>query len=158
MRGELLWPGALITAVAWAMLAVATFLSATVLAEVERRLADRRRRGARDPGAGARLRAAHDSQRASRCCFPAWVPLGNQRPRGLDAMGQRLIMLGGTWLLLIVMALPGAIAGGIVWFALERFVGPAGADAGRGRLRGDRRRGSAAGDRGARARPTSGWM
>ena len=28
--------------------------------------------------------------------FPAWVPLGNQRPRGLDAMGQRLIMLGGT--------------------------------------------------------------
>ena len=44
--------------------------------------------------------------------FPAWVPLGNQRPRGLDAMGQRLIMLGGTWLLLVVMALPGAIAGG----------------------------------------------
>jgi hypothetical protein len=58
--------------------------------------------------------------------FPAWVPLGNQRARGLDAMGQRLIMLGGTWLLLIVMALPGAIAGGIVWFALGRFFGPAG--------------------------------
>jgi hypothetical protein len=57
--------------------------------------------------------------------FPAWVPLGNQRPRGLDAMGQRLIMLGGTWLLLIVTALPGAIAGGIVWFALQRFTGPA---------------------------------
>ena len=57
--------------------------------------------------------------------FPAWVPLGNQRPRGLDAMGQRLIMLGGTWLLLIVMMLPGAIAGAIVWFALGPFVGPA---------------------------------
>ena len=49
--------------------------------------------------------------------FPAWVPLGSQRPRGLDAMGQRLIMLAATWLLLVVMALPGAIAGGIVWFA-----------------------------------------
>ena len=35
--------------------------------------------------------------------FPAWVPLGSQRPRGVDAMGQRLIMLGGTWLLLVVM-------------------------------------------------------
>jgi hypothetical protein len=57
--------------------------------------------------------------------FPAWVPLGNQRPRGLDAMGQRLIMLGGTWLLLVLMALPGALAGAIVWFALGRFVGPA---------------------------------
>ena len=57
--------------------------------------------------------------------FPAWVPLGNQRPRGLDAMGQRLIMLGGTWLVLIVSALPGAIAGGIVWFALQRFIGAA---------------------------------
>jgi len=44
----------------------------------------------------------------------------------LDAMGQRIIMLGGTWLLLIVMALPGAIAAGIVWFAVGRFIGPAG--------------------------------
>ena len=57
--------------------------------------------------------------------FPAWVPLGNQRPRGLDAMGQRLIMLGGTWLLLVLAALPGAVAGGIVWFALALFIGSA---------------------------------
>jgi ABC-2 type transport system permease protein len=55
--------------------------------------------------------------------FPAWVPLGNQRARGLDAMGQRLIMLGGTWLMLIAMALPGAIAGGIVWFAARPLLG-----------------------------------
>ncbi len=32
-------------------------------------------------------------------------------------------MLGGTWLLLALSLLPGAIAGGIVWFALQRFVG-----------------------------------
>ena len=57
--------------------------------------------------------------------FPAWVPLGNQRPRGLDAMGQRLVLLGATWLMLIVMSLPGAIVGGIVWFALKFFVGAA---------------------------------
>jgi hypothetical protein len=40
-------------------------------------------------------------------------------------MGQRLIMLGATWLLLILSTLPGAIVGGIVWFALQRFVGSA---------------------------------
>jgi ABC-2 type transport system permease protein len=56
--------------------------------------------------------------------FPAWVPLGHQRARGLDAMGQRIIMLAGTWLMLIVLALPGAIAAALFWFALGRFFGP----------------------------------
>ena len=55
--------------------------------------------------------------------FPAWVPLGMGRPRGVDAMGQRLFMLGATWLMLIVVVLPGALAGGIVWFAFRRVVG-----------------------------------
>ena len=40
-------------------------------------------------------------------------------------MGQRIIMLGATWLLLAVMALPGVIAGGIVWLALGMFFGSA---------------------------------
>jgi ABC-2 type transport system permease protein len=53
--------------------------------------------------------------------FPAWVPLGSQRARGLDAMGQRLIMMGGTWVLLIVGLLPAVIGGGIVWLVLFYF-------------------------------------
>jgi hypothetical protein len=57
--------------------------------------------------------------------FPAWVPLGMQRSRGLDAMGQRLIMLGGTWLLLAIGAIPAAIGGGIVWFAFHWMIGNA---------------------------------
>ncbi len=56
--------------------------------------------------------------------FPAWVPLGSQRPRGLEAMGQRLLTLGGTWLALALMVLPGAIVGAVLWFAFYRFVGP----------------------------------
>jgi hypothetical protein len=56
--------------------------------------------------------------------FPAWVPLGSQRPRGLEAMGQRLLTLGGTWLALAVMVLPGAVVGAVLWFAFYRFVGP----------------------------------
>ena len=52
------------------------------------------------------------------------MPLGSQRARGLDAMGQRIIILGGTWLLLAIMVLPGVLAGAIVWFAFSVIVGP----------------------------------
>jgi ABC-2 type transport system permease protein len=123
VRGELLWPGILITAIAWAMIAVATTLSGAVLPRL---------------GVGWRLSlgtafavvapalvfAQLTVHNAVAVMFPAWVPLGNQRARGLDAMGQRLIMLGATWLFLGVMALPGVLAGGIVWFALGRVFGP----------------------------------
>jgi hypothetical protein len=124
VRGELLWPGVVITAAAWMMLAAATYLSGTMLSRVSAgwRL-----------GGGAALAILAPSlvfsqltiHNAVALIFPAWVPLGNQRPRGLDAMGQRLIMLGGTWLLLIISMLPGAIVAAIVWFVLERFIGPA---------------------------------
>jgi ABC-2 type transport system permease protein len=124
VRGELLWPGILITSVAWTMIAVATTLSGTVVP----RMAVGWRVGigiAIAIVAPALVFAQLTVHSAVALMFPAWVPLGNQRARGLDAMGQRLIMLGATWLLLIVMALPGAIAGGIVWFTLGRFFGPA---------------------------------
>jgi putative ABC exporter len=124
VRGELLWPGVVITAAAWTMLAVATYLSGTILAPVSFGLR---------MGGGAAIAVLAPAlvfsqltiHNAVALIFPAWVPLGNQRPRGLDAMGQRLIMLGATWLLLILSTLPGAIVGGIVWFALQRFVGAA---------------------------------
>jgi ABC-2 type transport system permease protein len=125
VRGELLWPGILITAAAWTMIALATALSGTILPRI---------------GVGWRVSiglavailapalvfAQLTVHNVVSLMFPAWVPLGHQRARGLDAMGQRLIMLGATWLLLIVAALPGAIAGGFVWFALGQFLGPAG--------------------------------
>ena len=40
--------------------------------------------------------------------FPAWVPAGMQQPRGVDAMGQRLIMMAGVVCSLLLFALPGA--------------------------------------------------
>jgi hypothetical protein len=123
VRGELMWPGALITAIAWILLAVALLLSGELFARV---------------GVGFRLAAAAaiaivapalvfaqlTIHNGVALMFPAWVPLGNQRPRGLDAMGQRIIMLGGTWLLLVIMVLPAALAGAIVWIALGWFFGP----------------------------------
>ena len=124
VRGELLWPGVIITAAAWTMLAVATYLSGTILAPL--------RFGLRMGGSAAIAILAPalvfsqlTIHNAAALIFPAWIPLGNQRPRGLDAMGQRLIMLGGTWLLLILSTLPGVVVGGIVWFALQRFIGAA---------------------------------
>ncbi len=124
VRGELVWPSVIITACAWMTLAVATFLAGTMMTHVGLGLR---------LGGGAALAILTPAlvlsqltiHNAAALIFPAWVPLGNQRPRGLDAMGQRLIMLGATWLLLGLSFLPGAIVGGIVWFALQHFIGAA---------------------------------
>jgi putative ABC exporter len=124
VRGEMVWPSVIITASAWTMLAVATFLAGTMMSHVDLGLR---------LGGGAALAILTPAlvlsqltiHNAAALIFPAWVPLGNQRPRGLDAMGQRLIMLGATWLLLALSLLPGAIVGAIVWFAFQHFIGAA---------------------------------
>ena len=123
IRGEIAWPGALITVSAWILIGLALFLSTANFSKVDL--------GWRLGLAGAAVLLAPvlvfaqlTIHNGVALMFPAWVPLGNQRARGLDAMGQRLIMLGGTWLLLIVMTAPGAFAGAIVWFAFRTFLGP----------------------------------
>ena len=125
VRGELLWPGVLLTALAWAALAITELLTAgTVLGRVS--LSWRLSAGAAFAMlAPALVFAQLTIHNAAALIFPAWVPQGNQRPRGLDALGQRLIMMFGTWLALIVSAIPGAILGGIVGFVLWRLLGPA---------------------------------
>ena len=125
VRGQLLWPGAILTAGAWTALALAEMLAgASLLARVG--LAWRLSAGAAVAIlAPALVFAQLTIHNAAALIFPAWVPLGNQRPRGLDAMGQRLILLGATWLVLIVSVIPGAIGGAIVWLALTPVAGPA---------------------------------
>jgi hypothetical protein len=61
---------------------------------------------------------------AAAVMFPAWVPLGTSRPRGIDAMGQRLIMFAGVLFGLVLMMAPGVIVGGAIWFAFQRLTGP----------------------------------
>jgi ABC-2 type transport system permease protein len=123
VRGQLVWPAVMITAIAWTMLAVALTLSGIVLPRVGLvwRLAST---GAVAILAPALVLAQLTVHNAVALMFPAWVPLGFQRARGLDAIGQRIIMLGGTWLLLIVMTVPGALAAGIFWLIVGRFFGP----------------------------------
>ena len=38
-------------------------------------------------------------------------------------MGQRMMMVYGTWFLLLLMLLPGGLAGGLLWLLLSRTVG-----------------------------------
>ena len=124
IRGELLWPGALITACAWALLAIALVMSGTIFNRVAWSWRVSAAAGV-VIAAPALVFAQLLIHNGVAIIFPAWVPLGNQRPRGLEAMGQRLIMLAGTWLLLAAVALPAAAAGGIVWFALRWLIGSA---------------------------------
>jgi Putative ABC exporter len=123
VRGEIAWPGGLLTVLAWVLIGIALVLSSANFSRVPI--------GVRLGAAGAAALVAPALVFAQltihngvALMFPAWVPLGSQRARGLDAMGQRIIMLGGTWLLLAIMTLPGALAGAIVWFAFRVIVGP----------------------------------
>ena len=53
------------------------------------------------------------------------MSFGNWRARGVDAVGQRLIVVGGTMLLVALAAAPGAALGWVVWFAFRRVLGHA---------------------------------
>jgi hypothetical protein len=124
VRGELLWPGVLLTALAWTALTIAELLtSGTMFGGLS--LSWRLSAGAAFAIlAPALVFAQLTIHNAAALVFPAWVPLGYQRARGLDALGQRLIMLFGTSLALIACALPGAILGGIVGVAFWQLLGP----------------------------------
>ena len=124
VRGEMLWPGLLITAIVWILIALATILSGVLFSRtgVGVRASLGTAAALLAPSLAFAQLAIHNG---IALLFPAWVALGTQRARGLDAMGQRIITLAGSWLTLIVLALPGAVAGSIVWFAFRRFIGPA---------------------------------
>ena len=122
VRGEMLWPATVITIVTWVCGAVGIFLSAATFSSSTLSL--------RIAGglagmilAPALIAAQFTIHNTAALLFPAWVPLGMGRPRGVDAMGQRLFMLGATWLMLIFVVAPGVLAGGILWFAFWRLVG-----------------------------------
>jgi ABC-2 type transport system permease protein len=122
VRGEMLWPAMLLTVCAWFGLLCATLLAAAAFPQltVAWRLSLCAAAILLTPALVFAQLTAHN---ATAVLFPAWIPAGNQRPRGLDAIGQRLILFAGVLLSLVVMVGPGAIAGGIVWLAFFRVIG-----------------------------------
>jgi hypothetical protein len=124
IRGEMLCPGVIITLTAWLAIACAGIFSAAAFPDwpVGTRVSLALAAAILAPVLVFAQLLVHN---AAAVLFPAWVPLGSSRPRGLDAMGQRLIMFAGVLLTLILMMAPGLLAGAILWFVLRRFVGEA---------------------------------
>jgi hypothetical protein len=124
IRGEILFSGTVLTGIAWLALTCATILS---MAGFPRLSTAWRLSGATSVFllTPALVFAQLTIHNAAAVLFPAWVPLGNTRPRGVDAMGQRLILFGAVLLALVIMMLPGVFVGAVLWFAFYRFVGPA---------------------------------
>ena len=122
IRGEILWPTLSLTLCAWFALVCATVFSAAAFPALS--LAWRLSLAAAAVVMAPALVAAQLTvHNAVAVLFPAWVSTGSQRPRGLDAMGQRLILFVGVILALVVMIGPGAIAGGLIGFAFYGLVG-----------------------------------
>jgi hypothetical protein len=122
LRGQLLAAGVVLTGVAWVAIACAAILSPAGFPSISMtwRLSIA---GAAAIMAPAFVFAQLLIQNAMAVLFPAWVPLGNERPRGVDALGQRLILLGGVLVLVALTMLPGVVAGGVLWFTFQRWFG-----------------------------------
>ena len=124
IRGEMAWPALVVSACAWFGIVCAGMFSGPAFPDV--RFADRWAfTAAAALVAPALVAAQYTIHNAIALFFPAWVPSGAQRTRGIDAMGQRLIMLAAIVVALVIFALPGALAGLVVWFVLQRFLGTA---------------------------------
>jgi ABC-2 type transport system permease protein len=124
VRGELLWPGSLVTFFAWFALVCASAFSAAALPQwsIVWRLSVT---GALILVVPALVFTQYVVHNAAVVLFPAWVPLDNDRPRGLDAMGQRLIFMAGVVVALAAAMAPGVMAGAMVWFVLYKVAGAA---------------------------------
>jgi len=122
IRGEMAWPVLVVSAVACAGVFVAAIFSVAALPDAS--LVSRWSFAIAAVFVGPALIAAQFAvHNVATVLLPAWVQLGTQRTRGIDAMGQRLIMLAAIVVSLALYALPGAVAGGLVWLIFHRLAG-----------------------------------
>jgi len=122
IRGEMAWPIAAVSAIACGALLIAAATSGTALPSTG--LLDRWSVAvALIFAAPAIVAAQYTVHNAATIVFPAWVQLGSQRARGIDAMGQRLIMLAAILVSLALFAVPGAVGAGAVWLIFHRLAG-----------------------------------
>jgi len=122
IRGEMAWPVTAVSGVAWFAILTAALFSGAGLPQV--RFVDRWAVAiAVVVAAPALIAAQFTVHNAATVLFPAWVQLGSQRTRGIDAMGQRLVLLAAVLISLLLFAVPGAIGAGVVWLIFHRFAG-----------------------------------
>ena len=130
VRGEVLAPVLVLTVFVWTALAIALALSAGL--------------GLGGLGAGDRawlalaaalaappfLLAQIVIQNAAVVLFPGWIPSGANRPRGIEAMGQQMLLFAGSLLLMALGVVPAAAVAaaiGVVLFPAAGFAGLAAA-------------------------------
>ena len=63
------------------------------------------------------------AQNAIAVVWPSWAMIGPGRARGIDVMGQRLLMMAGLVLVLAAALLPAAIAGGVAGLGIHLLTG-----------------------------------
>jgi hypothetical protein len=122
LRGELAAPAALLTGIVWLLIVTAAVLVP--------HLPDRKGElselvlGRLSFGAAAMLLAPAVMlvqlvvTNGIAVMFPAWISIGPSRARGIDAMGQRLLMMAGIWISLVIALLPAALVAGAAGFGI----------------------------------------
>jgi hypothetical protein len=105
VRGVMVWPTLLLTTIAWAMMALALLFSGSVFPDVSPvvRVTLTVASMVVSPGLIAAQLTIHN---AAALAFPAWMATGGDRSKGLDAIGQRLLLIGGTMTILALMTVP----------------------------------------------------
>lgn len=117
VRGQLLWPALSVTALTWTFAVLAMGLATAADHEwpdgeqVSVWLAFM----AATPGV---VFAEYTMHNAVAVWFPAWVPLGTTRARGVEAAGQRLILLLANWIGLALAFVPGALLTAALWYGV----------------------------------------
>jgi ABC-2 type transport system permease protein len=118
IRGELLAPASVLSALAWLAILGGSVLFSSVPATGSVELSMMLNRVSYAAAAllvaPALIVAQLVVHNAIAVLFPAWVVAGASRSRGVDAMGQRLLMMAGILLSLVVSVLPGAVAAALV--------------------------------------------
>jgi hypothetical protein len=120
LRGELLAPLALLTAIAWLLILAALMLSGQVpmggaggitLTLVANRVSYAVAAMLLAPPL---ILAQLVVQNGLAIAFPAWIAIGVSRARGIEVMGQRMLMLAANAIALALFVLPAALVGAAI--------------------------------------------
>lgn len=127
IRGEVLAPTAVVSAVACLLILLAALLGGGIKPGTFEALAFGAHRMSYMIAAAILAPAIILSQTVVQnglaVLFPAWVRVGTSRARGIDAMGQRLLMLAGILITLAASLLPGALVAAAVGLAVYWLTG-----------------------------------
>jgi hypothetical protein len=127
VRGEVLAPTLVLSGVVWLLIVLAGLLSTAFFAKTGDALPSMLDRISYVIGAAIVtppiLLAQTVVLNGIAVLWPAWSAVGASRARGIDAMGQRLLMMAGILLALVLSLLPGAAAAAALMFVVHWMTG-----------------------------------